>query len=243
QGWLEHTVHHSTSFRSWWKYRTVQRLFPLPAGPTTIAEAYGVQRPQPESGRPWVGLCMVASIDGSTVLDGASAGLSSDVDRQVMLTLRSIADMIIVGAGTVRAEGYGPPRKTGQRIGVVTRTGKVDLHLPLFTSGAGFLIMADDSPELPVDTVRAGTGEIDLAVALTRLPGSPRFVQAEGGASLNGSLAASDLLDEINITTSPMVVGGAGSRATTHAPALSHRYSLAHLIADDNFLFSRYVRA
>lgn len=196
----------------------------------------------PTSGRPWIGLCMVASIDGSTVLDGASRGLSSDTDRLVMLTLRSIADMIIVGAGTVRAEGYGPPRKPGQRIGVVTRSGKIDPRLPLFTSGAGFLIMAEDSPAVPIESVRAGTGEVDLALALTRLPGSPRFVQAEGGASLNGSLAQADLLDEINITTSPIVVGGDGARATTHAPSLTHAYRLAHLIEDDNFLFSRYVR-
>ena len=185
---------------------------------------------------------MVASIDGSTVLRGASAGLSSDTDRSVMLTLRSIADMIIVGAGTVRAEGYGAPRKAGQRIGVVTRTGSVDLASPLFTSGAGFLIMAEDSPRVDVECVRAGHGDVDLRTALAHLPGTPRFVQAEGGASLNGALAAADLLDEINITTSPLVVGGAGARATTHAPEFSHRYDVAHVIEDDGFLFSRYTR-
>ena len=185
---------------------------------------------------------MVASIDGSTVLDGASAGLSNDTDREVMLTLRRIADMIIVGAGTVRAEGYGPPRKPGQRIGVVTKSGSVDTSTPLFTSGAGFLIMAEDSPAVDVESVRAGTGDVDLAGALLHLPGSPRFVQAEGGASLNGALAAADLLDEINITTSPLVVGGDGARATTHAPELTHRYDLAHLIEEDGYLFSRYIR-
>jgi riboflavin biosynthesis pyrimidine reductase len=221
----------------------VQRLLPAPAGPTTAAEAYGVERPQPSTGRPWVGLCMVASIDGSTVLGGASAGLSSDGDRSVMLTLRSIADMIIVGAGTVRAEGYGPPRKPGQRIGVVTRSGSLDLRSPLFTSGAGFLIMAEDSPPVAVESVRAGRGEVDLAAALQHLPGDPRFVQAEGGASLNGALAAADLLDEINITTSPLVVGGGGARATTHAPEFAHRYELAHVIEDDGYLFSRYTRS
>lgn len=185
---------------------------------------------------------MVASIDGSTVHDGASAGLSSDVDRDVMLTLRSLADVIIVGAGTVRAEGYGPPRTPGQRIGVVTRTGNVDITTALFTSGAGFLILAEDSPDVDVESVRAGVGEVDLALAMHRLPGSPRFAQAEGGASLNGALAAADLLDEINITTSPMIVGGDGVRATVKAPPLDHRYRLAHLCEQDDFIFSRYVR-
>jgi len=215
----------------------------MPGGQTTVREAYTADRPLPPGGRPWVGLCMVSSIDGSTVLDGASAGLSSDIDREVLLTLRSIADMIIVGAGTVRAEGYGPPRKPGQRIGVVTRSGEIDPSLPLFVSGAGFLIMAEDSPDVSIESVRAGIGEVDLALALTRLPGRPRFVQAEGGASLNGTLAAADLLDEINITTSPLLVGGDGARATTHAPQLEHRFRLAHLIEEESYLFSRYVRA
>lgn len=185
---------------------------------------------------------MVASIDGSTALDGASAGLSSDADREVLLTLRSIADLIIVGAGTVRSEGYGVPNKPGQRIGVVSRSGDVDVASRLFASGAGFLILPEDAPPTSVESVRAGVGELDLRAALRRLPGSPAFVQAEGGASLNGALAAADLLDEINITTSPLLVGGSGSRATSHGPQISHRFDLVHLLVDDGFIFSRYVR-
>ena len=118
----------------------------------------------------------------------------------------------------------------------------MDLTLPLFASGAGFLIMAEDSPEVAVESVRAGVGTVDLDLALQRLPGSPTFVQAEGGASLNGALAAAGVLDEINITTSPRVVGGDGARATTNAPELHNRYRLAHLLEHDDFLFSRYVR-
>ena len=220
----------------------MQRLLPSPTGPTTIAEAYDVDRPTPESGRPWIVLCMVSSIDGSTVLDGASAGLSSDADREVLLTGRRLADMIIVGAGTVRAEGYGVPKKSGQRIGVVSRSGRVDADTPLFASGAGFLIVPEDAPETSIETVRAGVGELDIVAAMHRLPGNPLFVQAEGGASLNGSLATADLLDEINITTSPLVVGGEGSRSTKGAPEAAHRFDLAHVLEDDGFVFSRYVR-
>ena len=220
----------------------MQRLLPLPPAPTAVLDAYDVPRSRRPSGRPWIGLCMVASIDGSTVIGGVSAGLSSDADREVLLTLRSIADMIVVGAGTVRAEGYGVPKKPGQRIGVVSRTAQVDLTRPLFTSGAGFLILPEDAPERDIETVRAGVGEIDLEAAMCRLPGNPTFVQAEGGASLNGSLAAADLLDEINMTTSPMVAGGSGSRSTANAPELGLRFDLAHVLEEDGFLFSRYVR-
>ena len=220
----------------------MQRLHPPPAGPTTVQDVYGGTRPLTASGRPWIGLCMVASIDGSTSLDGVSAGLSSDVDRDVLLTLRRAADLIIVGAGTVRAEDYGIPKKPGQRIGVVSNSGNLDPNLPLFTSGAGFLIVPEDAPANTIESVRAGNGTVDLTAAITRLPGSPRFVQAEGGPTLNGALAAADLLDEINITTSPQVIGGHGERITAGAPALSQRFDLLEVCEDDGFVFSRYVR-
>jgi riboflavin biosynthesis pyrimidine reductase len=207
-----------------------------------VQDVYGGTRPVTASGRPWIGLCMVASIDGSTSLDGVSAGLSSDVDRDVLLTLRRAADLIIVGAGTVRAEDYGIPKKPGQRIGVVSNSGNLDPNLPLFTSGAGFLIVPEDAPDNPIESVRAGRGTVDLTAAITRLPGSPRFVQAEGGPTLNGALAAADLLDEINITTSPQVIGGRGERITAAAPPLSQRFDLVELCEDDGFVFSRYAR-
>ena len=220
----------------------MQRLSPPPTGSVSVWDAYGEARPAPPSGRPWLGLCMVASIDGSTVLDGESRGLSSDTDREVLLTLRRAADLILVGAGTVRAEGYGVPKKPGQRIGVVSQSGRVDPTLDLFASGAGFLILPEDAPDTPIESVRAGVGDLDLDLAVRRLPGSPRFVQVEGGATLNGALTQADLIDEINITTSPQIVGGTGTRVTKGAPSMSHRFDLIGLYEDDGFLFSRYVR-
>jgi riboflavin biosynthesis pyrimidine reductase len=186
---------------------------------------------------------MVTSIDGSTVFGDTSAGLSSNADRDVLLTLRSFADIIIVGAGTVRSEGYGIPKKPNQRIGVVSRTGMVDLDSALFSSGAGFLIVPEDAPACRVESVRAGVGELDLVAAMGRLPGNPRFVQAEGGPMLNGALATANLVDEINLTTSPQVIGGHGPRLLRGAAALTTRYQLMHLLEDEGFLFSRYVRS
>lgn len=204
----------------------------------TIREAYDVPRPKPP-GRPWVAVCMVASLDGSIVSDHRSGGLSSDADRLVLSTLRSLADLVLVGASTVRIEGYGPPRKAGQRVGVVSRSGDVDLSTPLFTSGAGFLVVPVDAPQLPVDTVRAGHGEVDLAAALAQL--DVGFVQAEGGATINGALAAADLVDELNLTISPQMVGGDGPRVTAHAPAMARAMRLCHVLEHDGFLFTRWV--
>jgi len=222
----------------------MRRLLPQPVDHVTVAEAYGVTRPRPAD-RPWLGLCMVSGLDGSTVVDDNSRALSSPADTEVLLGLRRLADVIVVGAATVRIEGYGKPSKPGQRVGVVSRSGEgIDYASDLFTSGAGFVIVPETAPDLPVDTVRAGIGSLDLAGALARLGEAMQadFVQAEGGAALNAALAEADLIDELNLTISPVISGGDGPRLTAGAPALLHRMDLAHLLEDNGFLFTRYVR-
>jgi riboflavin biosynthesis pyrimidine reductase len=217
----------------------MRRLFDNPTDHVTVREAYDVERPR-SAERPWLGVCMVSSIDGSTVIDNNSRGLSSKTDQEVLLTLRDLADVLIVGAATVRIEGYGPPRKRGQRVGVVSRRGDVDAASPLFTSGAGFLILPEDAPSTPIDSVRAGIGDVDFPRALAQLDAA--FVQAEGGAQLNGALSAADVIDEMNVTISPQLAGGDGPRVTSGSVQVSRKMRLAHVLEDDGFLFTRYLR-
>ena len=218
----------------------MRRLFEHPTDHVTVREAYDVERFRPDD-RPWLGVCMVASIDGSTVVDSNSRSLSSKTDQEVLLTLRDLADVLIVGAATLRIEGYGPPRKRGQRVGVVSRRGDVDASSPLFTSGAGFLILPEDAPSTSIESVRAGTGDVDFAGALAQLDAN--FVQAEGGAQLNGALSAADVIDELNLTISPQLAGGDGPRVTSGSIQVSRRMRLAHVLEDEGFLFTRYLRA
>jgi riboflavin biosynthesis pyrimidine reductase len=230
----------------------VRRLFPEPAGDVSLDELYGAPVRRRVGRRPWVGICMVASLDGSTVVAGRSGGLSSPNDTAVLATLRRAADVIIVGAGTVRREGYGPPKKPGQRIGVVTATGDVDPDSDLFRGGAGFVIMPEDGAAPPsgragpVDVVRAGRGRVDVASALAQLGDlipAPTFVQAEGGARLNGSLLDADCVDELDLTISPLLVGGDGARVTSGAAAVTTGFELAHVLADEgSFLYTRWLR-
>lgn len=225
----------------------MRRLLPTADTPITIEQAYSAPLGS-HPDRPWVGLCMVASIDGSTVLDGASAGLSSDNDIAVLSQLRSVADVIVVGSGTASGEGYGPPKKDGQRIGVITRSGRVDTTTDLFTSGAGFVITTVDAAieDPTVDVIRAGIGDVDLRTAITAIPAlcpGTTFIQAEGGPTLNGAFAAADLLDELNITTSPAMIAGSGLRLVNNGPDLGHRFELRQLVLDDqSFVFSRWTR-
>jgi riboflavin biosynthesis pyrimidine reductase len=225
----------------------LRRLHPSPTAPITITDAYTVERPAPPE-RPWVGLCMVTSLDGSVTIDGASGGLGNPNDLELLLTLREISDMVLVGAGTARGEGYGPPSTPGKRIGVVTNSGHVDLTTPLFTSGAGFLIAPETAEidESSVQVLRAGTSAVDLGEAVGRLAEvmpSVRYVQAEGGPQLNSALLADDLIDELDLSISPRMVGGHGPRLTNGAPEIDRRFDLAHLLVDDDgFVFSRWVR-
>lgn len=226
----------------------MRRLFPEPADEITVEAAYAGPLGS-RTDRGWIGLCMVASIDGSTALGGVSAALSNPTDTAVLAQLRRVADVIVVGAGTVRSEGYGAPRKAGQRIGVVTGSGRLDFAGELFAGGAGFVITSAAATfDVPahVDVVRAGAEEIDLVEAIHRLADvtdRSAFVHVEGGPALNGSLADADLIDEINLTTSPAMVGGNGLRLATGAEPQAHRFVAAQLAIDDeSFLYTRWLR-
>ena len=224
----------------------MRQVFPQIVDPVHVRDVYGVTRQRiatAHGSRPVVGMCMVHSIDGSTVVAGNSLALSGPADRDVLLGLRQIADVVLVGAATVRKEGYGPPSKVGQRVGVVSRSGDVDLTTPLFTGGAGFLVVPEsavvaDAPG--VDILRCGSDAVDLPRALTQIDGE--FLQLEGGSVLNAAMIEADLVDEINLTISPLVVGGTGPRLIQSSMDLLHRYQLAHVCEDDGFLFLRYVR-
>lgn len=191
--------------------------------------------------RPTIGMCMVHSIDGSTVVEGNSRALGSPGDLAVLLGLRALADVIIVGSSTVTIDDYGPPSKPGLRVGVVTRSANINASMPLFTSGAGFLITTESaSTPSGIDCIRAGTTEVNLAEAVTQLHGN--FAQLEGGPTLNAAMLAADLIDEINVTISANMVGGKGPRLMANAPDVLQRYQLAHVCEEDGFLFLRYTR-
>lgn len=192
---------------------------------------------------------MVTSLDGSVAVGGTSGALGNENDLDTLLTLRRLADLLIVGARTVRGEGYGPPKKAGQRVGVVTNSGDVDLDAELFTCGAGFLITAEstDLGKTEISVLRAGSDRVDIAAAVARLheivPGVA-YVQAEGGPGLNASLLDADLIDELDVTISPNLVGGNGPRITLGARESIHGFRLAHLLVDDEgYVFGRYLRA
>ena len=247
----------------------VRQLLPHPAEEVDVVAAYAADpRPAPPN-RPWVLVNMVASADGATAVEGRSGALGGPADRLAFTAIRAVPDVILVAAGTARAEGYGPPRtppplqaqrrERGQtakpRIAIVTRSLDLDLDADLFADPASrcLVVVPEDTPAerlaplaAVADVVPAGRGGVDLGAALTRLhAGGVRTVLAEGGPSLLGQLVATDLMDELCLTLSPALVAG-GSARIVHGPDLPGGLAplrLERVLEQDGTLLLRYVLA
>lgn len=192
---------------------------------------------------------MIASIDGAaTGSDGLSGPLGGEADRKLFLGLRAISDVVLVGAGTVRSEGYGPVR-SGQPLAIVSRTLDLDFSAPLFTEAITktIIVTVEDAPRLEearkaADVIVAGASTVDFAVALEELHrrGLTK-VLCEGGPVILAQIAAADLLDELCLTVAPYLVGGSSQRILQGPPS-STTLLLADVRKDGDFLFLRYAK-
>lgn len=215
--------------------------------------------------RPWVRANMVSSLDGSAVQDGRSGGLSGEADKAVFGVLRGLADVVLVGAGTARAEGYRAPKakasyadlraSLGQRPAPVLAlvSGRLDLDpaSDLFTGDERTVVVtpaasdrsARDRLAEVADVIVAGEERLDVGAAVDELVARCLSrVLCEGGPSLLGGIVAAGRLDELCLSLAPKVVGGSGTRIV-HGADLDATFTPAHLLERDGVLFGRYVRA
>jgi riboflavin biosynthesis pyrimidine reductase/flavin reductase (DIM6/NTAB) family NADH-FMN oxidoreductase RutF len=243
----------------------VRRLVPRAIDDAEVEAAYADLAGRRASGRPYVAVNMVATADGAISFGGRTKDLSSEADRALFHYLRSLADVILVGAQTVRSEHYGPPRVSearqvervarGQdavpRIAIVSGSLDLDWAAPLFTESPTrpLVLTSSSAPDDALDRARAvadvvvrGDARVDLAAALGDL--DEGVVLCEGGPTLNGMLAALDLIDELCVTLSPALVGGdvgAGLLGHVRLPELQH-LALVHVLEDSGNVFLRYRR-
>jgi riboflavin biosynthesis pyrimidine reductase len=220
------------------------------------------------AGRPWVALGMVASVDGAATLGGATARLGGVADHHAFRALRGACDAILVGAGTVRIEGYGPARGTAARGRARRRKGLAPAPRLVVVSGSldldpGSRIFGDpDHPPLVVtheaaprrrqaalapvaELLRCGAEEVDLEQALAELGarGLHRIL-CEGGPSLNGALARLDVIDEVFLTIDPVLLAGDAPRIARSAEEVTpRRMRLVELREHEGELLLRYHRA
>jgi len=212
----------------------LRRLLP-PADPATVAEiveALGLwQRPLPASPLPRVLLNMISTVDGRATVGGRSGPISDRADRALFHGLRTAADAILVGAGTVRTERYGRVigderrRRLRAERGlsdeplacIVTGRLALDTDIPLLAEPQSRVVIVTASQaSLPaaaaqVEYVRAEReGHLDLAAALRELRSrfGVQLLLCEGGPHLSLALVAAGLLDELFISLSPRLAGG-----------------------------------
>ena len=243
----------------------VDQLFPRFVSDIDPVAVYASDSRIPHPDRPWLMLNMVTSADGATSTDGVSGGLSSPGDRQVFAAIRSVADVILVAAETVRREGYGPPKTTPAaaagrtcrnqaprpRLAVVSASLDLDFTAPVFDDRPPpLLFTADAAPadrlaqaEAGAEVHRMGADRVNLAEAMIRIGQTGAgVVLAEGGPALNGQLLAAGLLDELCWTISPALAGGDSPRMAEGAPPRLDRLRLERVLAQDHTLFLRYLR-
>lgn len=226
----------------------MRRLLPDPSDDVDLRAAYAV----PVGASRHLRVNFVASADGGVSVDGRSGGLSSPADRLVFQTLRSLCDVVLVGAGTVRTENYGGARDVDGHtpvIAIVSATASLDPGARVFTETTRRPIVittsAASSRSLSdvADVVIAGESAVDLGVAVDELTsrGLGR-VLCEGGPRLFASLAAAGVVDELCLTVAPLLVGDGGVGRIVRGDTLSPPVSLAlqHVLEDDGQLFLRY---
>jgi riboflavin biosynthesis pyrimidine reductase len=244
----------------------VNRLDATTALADPLAPYREAERP-PHPSRPWLLANMVCGLDGSTAVDGRVGELSGPTDRQLFKDLRSVADVVLVGAETARREKYGPVilseerrgrreaegRPPVPRIAIVSRSLDLDDAARALEPGDGgerpIVVTCEASPTqrreslaARAEVLVAGTDRVEAPLALEALHATGAgVVLCEGGPSLLGDLLAAGVVDELCLTLSPVVGGDPLPVAVLPQTAAVSRAELAHVLEADGDLFLRYV--
>jgi riboflavin biosynthesis pyrimidine reductase len=220
--------------------------------------------PRGRTDRPWVMANFVATIDGATVVDGGSTAINDEDDKAMFAAMRTPADFILVGAGTIRAENYGPANLDERRrraraeagleetphLVVVTRSLDLDPGHRAFSDPTNrVLVLTDESA--PADRFAALSEVADVVKLKSTGVGDllhymrmARVVLCEGGPSLVGQFIAADLIDELALTVAPLLVSGSSPRLA-HGPSPERPLNmrLDRVLYGDRSLFLRYVHS
>jgi riboflavin biosynthesis pyrimidine reductase len=205
----------------------------------------------------------VISLDGAVEIGGRSRPLGGPADRAAFMAQRAVADVILVGAGTARAENYGPVRldadvldRRGERgqpgippLALITASGDLDVRARLFEDDQEVIVFttelaADRHPELAdvADVVTAGLDMVDAAAVVSDLRRRGRTrILCEGGPALTGTLLHDGLVDELCLTLSPLLAGFGHRRISDGWGVDPLSLRLLTLIESDGMLLARYA--
>lgn len=198
-------------------------------------------------GQPFLRVNMVSTVDGSSTGDDArTRSINNAADQRVFQLLRGLADVVIVGAGTAKAEKYGP---LDRPIVLVSRKAQVPESLQGAPAGSVYLAtcsrsdgLASAKEILGADHVlELGSHRVDLPLLKQTLADRGWNSQlCEGGPHLLRDLVFQGCVDELTETTVPRLVAGAYPRITEGAP-IDVPLRLAMLLEDEGTLFGRWT--
>jgi riboflavin biosynthesis pyrimidine reductase len=235
--------------------------------PDALAPYLQVDRSRPVH-ECWVIGHMVAGLDGTAAVGGRVGSLSTSPDQALFPRMRQVADIVMVGAETVRLEGYGPIRLTDDAqewrrlqglsptppLAVVTRSLALDWTSKVFADAPAdarthVITCASADParmaeaEEVATVVVAGDERVEPATAMEALAGlGRRVVLCEGGPTWLGELVAADRLDELCLTISPLMGGDPLPVAVTPPGSGLAAFDLRGTMVEDDTLFLRYER-
>jgi riboflavin biosynthesis pyrimidine reductase len=215
-------------------------------------------------GLPWLRVNFVSSVDGAATIEGKSRGLGGDADHRVFDILRTLCDVVLVAAGTVRTEGYGAMTLDAESVAarvaaglspqptlaIVSASLKLDPSSDVFVKAPvrPFVFTTESAPSNPAlakvaDIVACGSKALDPAAMVSALADRRLTrIHCEGGPSLFGSLLAADVVDELCVTVSPLLVGGDSRRIVRGDLPDPRAMSLVGILRSDDTLMLRYIR-
>jgi riboflavin biosynthesis pyrimidine reductase len=221
--------------------------------------------------RCWVRANMISSLDGGATDAGKAGGLAGPGDRALFARMRQEADVIVVGASTVRIENYSGAQMSATQRQDRQHRGQAEVppiavvtHRADFEHDARFFTRAEVPPLIltcrdTVDDARQRLGavaeivdasgvepdRVDIAAVVDILNARGlRRILTEGGPSLLSLFIENELLDELCVTIAPILVGGLAPRIATGSGGVLTRMRRSHLITDDEgYLYTRYVKA
>src|SRR5690348_5949231 len=225
----------------------------------------------PDRDGTWLRANFITSVDGGATTGGSSGAMGGSGDRFVFNLLRELADVIVVGASTVRIEGYSGAQVVAARrhrrqdrgqsevpqLAIVTGSGHLNRDMAVFTrTEVQPLVLTCTAAAEQTRRALSGLCEvldcsghdpekIDEAALLAALgTRGMRRILTEGGPTLLDSLMQRDLLDELCLTIAPYLVGGQARRIASGSGQLLTGMRCAHVLTDDaGYLYTRYVKA
>ena len=241
----------------------MERLHPGPVrrlGPDELVDCYA----EADGHGPSVRFNFVASADGAATLQGRAGALGNADDQRILLLLRRLSDVLLLGAGTVRVEGYGGvlldaaglawrrAHRAGAHPALAVMSATLDLdpasaffsQAPIrpmvFTTREAAATVGDDLAAV-ADVLAAGEGAVDPSLVVRELAGrGHRRILCEGGPHLLGSFHDAGLVDELCLSLSPLLVGGPNPRIAVSPAEAAVPLALTHVLRSEGMLFLRY---